>query len=1652
MATTPTAQQLQYQQMILNQIKAGMTPTAFSLGLAGWTASQAQSAYQAKNAPATVAVAKPVAPTPVAPQTFAQQIGLTNVSPAQIAEINSLTPTQQAQLQQQIAQAGSKTPTTTAQVQSIAGQFLTNTAGTTEYKSAQQANAATAAQAQTQQQAQAQTQQQAQAQTQQQAQAQAQQQALATFNANPGQANLNAYILAARNAGTPLSTAQLQPLQAQAQQADQQAAAAAAQAQAQQVAQQQAAAQAAQQAAQQAAAQAQAQQLAQQQTQINALPEVQAYNQALAAYNSAKAGTDLAATAQASQSLLAAGNALQSSTNPLLATDQGVRLAQQDLSQAQTQYNTATNAYSSYQNQQAAAQAAADKQATLQTAESNFKLPDPTTYNTTNMLLAGGNGLNTITKTDPMGNNYTLMPADPSTGAPAQWYKDTGGGAMQAVNANGQAQSNAPVIPGNQFAVNLNNTQTNVLKQNAQQQQTQQQTQINALPEVQAYNKALADFNAAKSGTDLTAQQSTAIALQKAGNALQSSTNPLLATDQGARLTQQDVGQAGGIYNQYSSVADSAAQAAKAAQLQADQQAAAAAAAAANQKANQPATPATPVDPVTLGLQQLQQFQPSLYAQLTPAQLDQVKTAITSGQDPGVAARNIIVGNQQAAAQQAGAAQTASNAMSTIASDVKVIPGGSDLIGQYTTPEQAIANAQSAYQQAQAAYDNYKGGDPAQAAQLATALTNAAQLNHFISTDLASSYPQASQNLSSSFAAYINSQNTYAQAQNTLATAQQIAAQQANQAAQNSGGFLNDIGHAFSSLTNGISNAFSSLGSFVDHNIPGGWATIGGAALLAVGITDPELLGAANSGTLTSEQLTAAGVDPATVSTNIANAVTDGSIAPNSLGLASAPTVDTTGTITTVAENGATTVSVPTGEVTTTTVEGAVSPTTASGITALPTSQVGALSGTAGATETGAVAPSTSIFSGTSINPITNVLTNSGITSPIVNGALTGATTTAGIDLLTGKPITGQGLALGALGGGVAGGVGSALPNPGDSLFAGAVNGAATNVAATTVVNLATGQPITAKNLASEAALGGAIGAGAQMIGSSNGTTTYKYEDGSTITTNSSGNPVSVTDSSGATVALGTHNAITGLTTPAATAPATTPITPNETGGVTTETPTAPGNEPVGATNTPVVPIPVNSGSVNTTTPIIPNETGGISVTLPDGSIGSYDPKTGTVYNNDGSVNQTATNMGQSTTNTASNNPSSTVAGPMRVDMSGIAYDANTPPPQGTQLPAGTQLAQNGEEGAYFDTGTSTWVMPIPNQGVITQPVVPVETTPTAPVTTVEVGGPPVSNTGEPGTEPTNGEPTNVVAGTTAPVAPISTPTTPLTGGGGGVTSIEPTAPGTEPIAAQPVAPVSTPTTPLTGGGGGVTSIAPTAPGTEPIATPVTGQPVAPVDTSTNPGTGGPGTGGGTSTTTTGGPGTGGGTSTTTTGGPGGTTTTEPPPLSPIVPTNPGTSPPVTTVEINPPPPTVEPTVPPPVEPPYVAPPIYVPPIDPNTPALPVYGPLDPIKWGTVGEVNSPGLNPGYLMGRTPAQYAGTATQATHYWGQHPYVTDLAHISDYNNIPAGQAWGAQYAAGVGPNRLDIKGFIQQTLGAQAQAAAMGTAYPGMAPGPIAPTK
>ena len=186
-------------------------------------------------------------------------------------------------------------------------------------------------------------------------------------------------------------------------------------------------------------------------------------------------------------------------------------------------------------------------------------------------------------------------------------------------------------------------------------------------------------------------------------------------------------------------------------------------------------------------------------------------------------------------------------------------------------------------------------------------------------------------------------------------------------------------------------------------------------------------------------------------------------------------------------------------------------------ISSLAPTSAGTAGGTAG-----------SILEGTSLNPITNVLTNVGITNPIVNGALTGAATGAGINALTGKPITGNSLLMGALGGGVAGGIGSVLPDFGGGTFGSALAGAATNVGATIAVNAVTGQPITVSNLATAALTGGVVGAGIQIATDGAGNNTYQYEDGSSMTTNPRGTPVAATDSTGATVPVAAVDSRTG--------------------------------------------------------------------------------------------------------------------------------------------------------------------------------------------------------------------------------------------------------------------------------------------------------------------------------------------------------------------------------------------------------------------------------------------------------------------------------------------------------------------------------------------
>jgi hypothetical protein len=90
---------------------------------------------------------------------------------------------------------------------------------------------------------------------------------------------------------------------------------------------------------------------------------------------------------------------------------------------------------------------------------------------------------------------------------------------------------------------------------------------------------------------------------------------------------------------------------------------------------------------------------------------------------------------------------------------------------------------------------------------------------------------------------------------------------------------INTVENLGQGLINTVSDVGVSLDEGVRQNIPGGWATVGAAALTAVGIYDPELLTAADAGTLSSEQVAAAGYDPVAVSSQVAAVDTTGAVA-----------------------------------------------------------------------------------------------------------------------------------------------------------------------------------------------------------------------------------------------------------------------------------------------------------------------------------------------------------------------------------------------------------------------------------------------------------------------------------------------------------------------------------------------------------------------------------------------------------------------------------------------------------------------------------------------------------------------------------------------------------------------------------------------------
>jgi hypothetical protein len=561
------------------------------------------------------------------------------------------------------------------------------------------------------------------------------------------------------------------------------------------------------------------------------------------------------------------------------------------------------------------------------------------------------------------------------------------------------------------------------------------------------------------------------------------------------------------------------------------------------------------------------------------------------------------------------------------------------------------------------------------------------------------------------------------------------------------------------------------------------------------------------------------------------------------------------------------------------------------------------------------------------------------------------------------------------------------MPDFGGGALGGAIGGAATNLGATAVVSLVTGQPITAGSLAGAAVIGGVIGGAIGAFTDGAGNTTYQYDDGSSMTVSRTGTPVAVTDSTGASVPVGAVDRLTGEPKPMA------PVEDR------VGTPVDPNQRPVDydpTTGAPVVEAPVDItsyGQGDTPGQVSTGTDGEQYLTLDSGKVVKL------------SEYQAAIDSGKPIS------VDGQIDTQFKVDKIGVPRysgmpDAGAPPegyevanPEDVHGPDDSGSAQNPyKPGTYYDPATNTWftpavpptpAVPIDTTGIDAGPVIPVDavpTTPTAPTTPVY--------------SPPDYPPLDVTPGPlpdwyTNPQPPVDT--TP------------PGVPPTEPVVPAGPAPGDTITQPVD-----------RDPNPNAVITPGTGtNPVANVDITgpgTTPGTGGPGTG-------TGGPGTG-------TGGPG---TGGPGPVAPppVTPPPPDVAPPPPPVDPTPPPleplppgePAPPPVVPgpditppdvtPPVQPPYVPPtypPIYVPPIEPPvTPPKKVYDPLPPTNFGEFGTLVNPGLNPGYIT-NVPRSYAPSGVRSQFYWGQRPYQPGPTFNRElYNQTPAAPVapWGLQ---------------------------------------------
>jgi len=405
---------------------------------------------------------------------------------------------------------------------------------------------------------------------------------------------------------------------------------------------------------------------------------------------------------------------------------------------------------------------------------------------------------------------------------------------------------------------------------------------------------------------------------------------------------------------------------------------------------------------------------------------------------------------------------------------------------------------------------------------------------------------------------------------------------------------------------------------------------------------------------------------------------------------------------------------------------------------------------------------------------------------------------------------------------------------------------------------------------------------------------------------------------------------------------------------------------------------------------------------------------------------------------------------PYKVDVSGTAHFAESPPPAGTQLPVGHELAtlsQVNAGTAMWDSESSSWVVPSPEAPVVAPPAPaevpasPVDTAPAIPVVPPAAPSAPTTISTNPGgsyapggsnyvptvtvpeTPPVTNPPVVTQPPVVEPAVPIVPPVNPVTQPA--VTQpVTPSQSVTTPIETTTLPPGPIPTTTVSNNPGG--SYAPggsnyvptvTVPETPPVVTqPPVVEPAVPVVPPVNPVINPP-------------------------------VVTQPPVTNPPVTQPPVTNPPVTNPPVTQPPDTYD----------YTNPGKYSDLINGTnigvgvgavalpkivegmtTPAqnnIHTWSKLPPLTWGKTQSLVNPGVNPGWVQA-TPYYQTNNPVQAQYEWGNHPYAGTEADLANYNNMPNAPVspWGVQQ----GPQPFDVQGFIRNMLSPTQQAALSST--------------